>query len=207
MKKTFLSIAFTLGILALPAPGETIVTLTPGNPSPAINSSFDVFVDIGDALDAPHDIPGNTFSGFGFDVKVGNTGVLQYDGYTLGSLFGFDFSGFGSDVAGGSTDPGGVGATDFNLAVLHFTVVGIGDSSLQIVGANDPADDLGLSYTDISDPGGSINASLDVLTESPEPSTWMLMAGAVIGAICVATSARRIRKAAAGFEIPARKNP
>jgi hypothetical protein len=204
MKKAFLSIVFALGAFAIPSPGETLLTLTPGNPSPAINSSFDVFVDITGALDAPHDISGNTFSGFGFDVNVGNAGILQYDGYRLGSLFGFDFSGFGSDVAGGSTDPGGIDETDFNLAVLHFTVVGIGDSSLQIVGANDPADNLGLSWTDISDPGGSIDASIDIQTVSPEPSTWILTAGALIGAMCIARSSRRVRKAAGGSELPGR---
>jgi len=186
-----MKISSTLLLLAsavsvLPARAEL---LTLGAPATS-NGFFDVTVDLTDVFNPPHD--NDFFLGYGFDVSFDNS-IVSYLGETPGALF-MDLSGnpgIGAQVAGIASSIL-LGPGDFteplNLAVLHFGVVGLGPTTISIVGdTSNP--DQGLIYLSGSDP---ISASVS-LTAVPEPSAaWMLGIGVALVLVSRFAQYRRV---------------
>lgn len=142
---------------------------------------FDVLVQVssvfaGRALD-------DVVVAFGFDVTIGDPGLFQFTGATVGALFSPLALGTPA-VAGFAINPLGIGPGDFSgpltLATLHFTALHAGASS---IGVTWNSSDLnqGLVYLDL--PFGAIAASASVraVATVPEPSTVLLVLVAVAG--------------------------
>ena len=161
--------ALVLAASVLPASATTIALVTPS--ALAAGSSFDVAVQLTGVFDTH---PGDALAAFGFDVVVGNPSDVSYTGETIGTLF-TDVSGlFGpSPQVAGFASAGFLQAGDFTepltLAILHFTAIAPGGSSIGI--ATDLADpNQGLLYlTAGADP---LNDSTSVSVNAvPEPAT------------------------------------
>ena len=114
---------------------------------------------------------------FGFDVTIGDPGIFQFVGATVGPLFAPLALGTPM-VAGFALNPFGIGPGDFSgaltLATLHFNALRGGGSS---IGVTWDSSDLnqGLVYLDL--PFGPISASTNVqsVASVPEPSTMLLV--------------------------------
>jgi hypothetical protein len=133
---------------------------------------------------------------FGFDVAIGDPGIFQFVGATVGPLFAPLALGTPM-VAGFALNPFGIGPGDFSgpltLATLHFNALRAGGAS---IGVTWDSTDLnqGLVYLDL--PFGAISASADVraIASVPEPSTLVLMLAPVLGVLERARSARLRRR-------------
>jgi len=143
-------------------------------------ASFDVAVQVTDVF-AGRAID-DVLVAFGFDVTIGDPGVIQFTGATVGPLFAPLALGTPM-VAGIAANPLGIGPGDFSspltLAMLHFSALHSGTSSL---GVTWDSSDLnqGLVYLDL--PFGPIAASTDVRVSAiPEPSTMFLVLAPAIG--------------------------
>jgi hypothetical protein len=174
---------------ATPALGSTISL---GVTSPvAAGSSFDVLVQANDVF-AGREVD-DVLVAFGFDVAIGDPGLFQFTGATVGPLFAPLALGTPM-VAGFALNPLGIGAGDFagplTLAALHFNALRAGGSS---IGVTWDSSDLnqGLVYLDL--PFGAISSSTDVraVASVPEPSTMLLVLAPTIAAL------RRSRSAGA----------
>jgi hypothetical protein len=114
---------------------------------------------------------------FGFNVTIGDPGLFQFVGATVGPLFAPLALGTPM-VAGFAQNPLGIAPGDFagplTLATLHFNALGAGGAS---IGVTWDSNDLnqGLVYIDL--PFGAIAASTDVraVAAVPEPSTMVLV--------------------------------
>jgi len=171
--KTILPLVL-LAFAAAPAGAEVLSLSAPGT----AGGFFDVFVNLTNVFDAPHD--SDFFLGYGFDVSF-DASVLSYAGETAGPLFD-DISGnagITAQVAGVATNVL-LGPGDFteplNLAVLHFGVTGVGPTTIRISG--DTANlDQGLIYLSGSD---AISASVSV-NALPEPNMgWLVGLGVAL---------------------------
>ena len=133
---------------------------------------------------------------FGFDVTIGDPGLFQFVGATVGPLFAPLALGTPM-VAGFALNPLGIGPGDFSgaltLATLHFNALRAGGSS---IGVTWDSSDLnqGLVYLDL--PVGAISASTNVraVASVPEPSTLVLMIAPALGVLERARSARLRRR-------------
>jgi len=188
MKKSLLLLLLALVASTLPARAELISLSAPASAS----GSFDVFVNLTNVFDPPHDA--DFFLGYGFDVSYDHT-ILSYLGEKPGALF-TDLSGnpgITAQVAGVASNIL-LGPGDFteplNLAVLHFGVTGSGPTTISISG--DPSNlDQGLIYLSISDP---ISASRSLTANAvPEPNTIWLLGFAVVALLVSRRSWRSAR--------------
>ena len=187
MKKSPLLLLLALAASTLPARAELISLSAPASAS----GSFDVFVNLTNVFDPPHDA--DFFLGYGFDVSYDHT-ILSYLGEKP-RLF-MDRSGnpgITAQVAGVASNIL-LGPGDFteplNLAVLHFGVTGSGPTAISI--SVDPSNlDQGLIYLSISDP---ISASRSLTaTAVPEPNTIWLLGFAVLALLVSRRSWRSAR--------------
>jgi hypothetical protein len=178
-RRVFAAVVLCCAIGATPARASTI-TLGVASPVNA-GSPFDVLVQVSDvfvgrALD-------DVVLAFGFDVTIGDPGLFQFTGATVGPLFSPLALGTPA-VAGLAVNLLGIGPGDFfgplTLATLHFTALRAGGSS---IGVTWDSGDLnqGLVYLDL--PYGPIAASTDVraVATVPEPSTVLLVLAPVAG--------------------------
>jgi hypothetical protein len=195
MTTRFLTLSLiSLAALALPAEATT-VTLNPLS-SPVAGSSFDVEVRVTDVFSSD---PTDAIAAFGFNVLVGNSSVLTYDGETPGSLF-TDLSGvFGpSPMVAGVATAGFLAFGDFSeplvLATLHFSAKTPGVSSIM---TTTDLNDLnqGLFYLNAGNTSLNSSASVSVAAASttPEPSAMILGSLAMAGLLSVQITARRRR--------------
>ncbi|HEY1342011.1 MAG TPA: PEP-CTERM sorting domain-containing protein [Bryobacteraceae bacterium] len=170
----------SLGILVLAlAAGVALqaatVNLTASGP---LSGSFDVFVNVTNVFDPPHD--GDSFLAYGFDLSFDNT-VLSYLGETPGPLFD-DLSsnpGIDAQVAGTASSillNDGDFTEPLNLAVLHFSRIGIGGTGISITGDAAGSLDQGLIYLS----GSDSFAARTELQALPEPATFGLIGAALL---------------------------
>lgn len=169
-----IAIIFTLILMPLRAHALPTVQISyPPNPC-AVDSFFDIFVDIL-GIDS-----GNGVLGLDFDVTYGPG--LQFIGYDLAPEFTDDFS----DLAGGqifavASTPI---TTDGRLIALHFRADSAGSWPLEISGLANDFRGLALEsdFVDISDTSfaGTIEVT-PATTSVPEPSTLLILGSALLG--------------------------
>ena len=170
-------------------------TISLGVTSPVnAGSAFDVTVQVTNVFAGR--AVGDVVVAFGFDVTIGNPGLFQFVGATVGPLF-VPLALGTPMVAGFALNPLGIGPGDFSgpltLATLHFNALRAGGSSIGVTW--DSADlNQGLVYLDL--PFGAIAASTDVraIASVPEPSTLVLMIAPALGVLARARSARLRRR-------------
>jgi hypothetical protein len=168
----------------VPARAETFSL---GAPSSAAGA-FDVLVNVTGVFDPPHDA--DFLLGYGFNVSF-DSSILSYLGETAGPLFD-DISGIPGAQVAGVASAILLGPGDFteplNLAILHFDVVGVGNTSIGISGdISDPND--GLLYLSGSDP---ISATTSVVA-TPEPGSWSLLSSGLLAFLGVRLVRQRRR--------------
>jgi hypothetical protein len=192
IRRTVAAVILMCALGATPALGSTISL---GVTSPVnAGAPFDVVVQVSNVF-AGRAI-GDVLVAFGFDVAIGDPGIFQFVGATVGPLFAPLALGTPM-VAGFALNPFGIGPGDFSgpltLATLHFNALRAGGAS---IGVTWDSTDLnqGLVYLDL--PFGAISASADVraIASVPEPSTLVLMLAPVLGVLERARSARLRRR-------------
>jgi hypothetical protein len=192
IRRTVAAVILMCALGATPALGSTIslgVTSTVN-----AGSTFDVTVQVANVFQGR--AIGDVLVAFGFDVAIGDPGIFQFVGATVGPLFAPLALGTPM-VAGFALNPLGIGPGDFSgpltLATLHFNALRAGGAS---IGVTWDSTDLnqGLVYLDL--PFGAISASADVraIASVPEPSTLVLMLAPVLGVLERARSARLRRR-------------
>lgn len=166
MKRLFPIALLVCMVSLVPARAESLGLNAPSSAA----GPFDILVNVIGVFDAPHD--DDSLLGYGFNVSFDNS-ILSYLGETPGALFN-DISGIpGAEVAGVATAillNQGDFTEPLNLAILHFDLVGVGNTSIGISGdISNPNE--GLIYLSGSDP---ISATTSV-TVTPEPGSWSLL--------------------------------
>jgi hypothetical protein len=160
--------AILVGGSVLPAHASTIsLSVTP---PVYVGSTFDVDVLVYNAFDGLSD---PFLVGYGFEVFVGNSALIQYQGATVGPLFiGMPSPSFAITVA-----PGGLTAADLSgplhLATLHFLALSTGPATISIVGIG--TDFQGLVYSStFQDIRGTVSVSATPAAV-PEPGSLVLL--------------------------------
>ena len=185
------TVAVVILMCALGATPALASTISLGVTSPVnAGSAFDVAVQVTNVFAGR--AVGDVVVAFGFDVTIGDPGLFQFVGATVGPLFAPLALGTPM-VAGFALNPFGIGPGDFSgaltLATLHFNALRAGGSS---IGVTWDSGDLnqGLVYLDL--PVGAISASANVraVASVPEPSTLVLMLAPAISVLERARSAR-----------------
>jgi len=177
-RRLFVCLAFYCVLGVAPAWASTI-SLGVTSPVPA-GSTFDVTVRVTDVFAGR--ASGDAVVGFGFDVTIGDPGLFQFTGATVGPLFGALALGTPM-VAGFASNPLGIGPGDFSgplvLATLHFHALHAGSA---LLGVTWDSSDLnqGLIYLDL--PYNAISASTLVQSTAsvPEPTSFALTATALL---------------------------